>query len=208
MWLFQHKVLSVTVLRQFVLIILVTGLISQSIFISVIELPLVVCFTCVVTFGSTIFFKYRKLISCELSCSRSVCDLVFRYERTGSLPFLPLSLGEGYRLRHWSLVAEEKGVGGTPSFLYECIFWLLSVAFWFSTSPDVGTANELYKVQSLDCGCWALLITQHDSCCYMLTHCWSHGCCYQRRRCSDCSQQPLFSYAHSWRGNTTCKMKA
>jgi len=32
------------------------------------------------------------------------------------LPFFPLSLGEGYRLRHWSLLAEEKEVGGILSF--------------------------------------------------------------------------------------------
>jgi len=32
------------------------------------------------------------------------------------LPFLPLSPGEGHRLRHWSLVAEEKEVRGIPTF--------------------------------------------------------------------------------------------
>jgi hypothetical protein len=30
--------------------------------------------------------------------------------------------GGDYRLRHWSLVAEEKGVGGTPSFRNELSF--------------------------------------------------------------------------------------
>ena len=39
-----------------------------------------------------------------------------------SLSFLPLSPGEGYRLHHWSLIAEEKGVGGTPSFRNKFIF--------------------------------------------------------------------------------------
>ena len=42
MQLFQHKVLSATLLRHFALIILVIGLISQSMFISVIELLLVI----------------------------------------------------------------------------------------------------------------------------------------------------------------------
>jgi len=32
------------------------------------------------------------------------------------LPFFPLSPGVGYRLRHWSTVAEEKEVGAIPSF--------------------------------------------------------------------------------------------
>jgi len=48
--------------------------------------------------------------------------LSFRMKGPVSLPFLSLSMGEGYRLRHWSLVAEVKGVGGTPSFRYEFIF--------------------------------------------------------------------------------------
>ena len=62
--------------------------------------------------------------------------LSFGMKGTVSLPFFPLSPGEGYHLRHWSLVAEEKGVGGTPSFHYE------SVAVLFSTLPDFWDLSE------------------------------------------------------------------
>ena len=93
-----------------------------------------------------VFGRVRRAIPCwniclsfswqgESSCSRSGRDLVFRNERSGSLSFLRLSTGEGYRLRHWSLVAEEKVVGGTPIFSNELIFWLPSVVLLFSSSP-------------------------------------------------------------------------
>ena len=48
--------------------------------------------------------------------------LSFGMKGAVSLPFFPLSTREGCRLRHWSLVAEEKGVGSTPSFDFEFIF--------------------------------------------------------------------------------------
>ena len=50
--------------------------------------------------------------------SRSEGDLASRRLLTGSFP---LSLGKGYRPRHWPLVAEEYRRAGTPRFLYEVI---------------------------------------------------------------------------------------
>jgi len=93
----------------------------------------------------------------EPSGSRSGCDLVFSNERTSSLPFLPLSLGEGHRLHHWSLITEEKGVGGTPSFRNEFIFWLQSVAVLFSSSPGFGISSSALRsrgLQLLSFNCW------------------------------------------------------
>ena len=93
----------------------------------------------------------------EPSGSRSGRDLVFRNERTDSVPFLPLSPGEGHRLRHWSLVAEEKGVGGTPSFRNEFIFWPRSVAVLFSSSPGFWISSSAPRsrgLKLLSFNCW------------------------------------------------------
>ena len=65
------------------------------------------------------FDIYRSI---EPSGSSLGHDIVLRNERLVGNSFLPLSPGGGYRLRHWSLVAEEKGVGGTPSFHTELSF--------------------------------------------------------------------------------------
>ena len=61
--------------------------------------------------------QYLPFFSIVPSDSRSVRDLL-RNER----PDPTLSGGGGYRLRHCFLVAEEKGVGGTPSFRNELSF--------------------------------------------------------------------------------------
>jgi len=62
------------------------------------------------------------------------------------------------------------------------------------------------RFRSLDCGCYALLVTQHDSCYYITTHCWSQGCWTlpHRLHWSDCTQANLCSHTYSSRDNTKC----